>query len=201
LHLYNFNNYTHGFTNNEPTTINAKEVNNEETLKKRRQAAERKRRYRARKRQQQNAARVMCYTVSDKQLTTSPHIEQVNGPTDSEPSAKRLHLDNCKNYTQGVTNNEPTTITAKEVTNEEKLKKRRQAAERKRRYRERKRQQQNTTRVMCYTASDEQLTILPHTEQLNGPTAAAETCVRQLGEPLAKCSKVDDCNRKRNSFL
>jgi hypothetical protein len=48
-------------------------TNNEETLKQRQQAVERKRPYRARKRQQQNTTRVMCYTVSDEQLTASPH--------------------------------------------------------------------------------------------------------------------------------
>jgi hypothetical protein len=95
--------------------------------------------------------------------------------------------------TKRVTDNEATTIKTRQGNNNEETLKRRQAAERKRLYRARNRQQQNTTRVMCYTVSDEQLTTLPHIEQLNGPTAAAETCVHQLGEPLTKHSKVDDC--------
>jgi hypothetical protein len=101
-----------------------------------------------------------------------------------------------------VINNEATTINTRQVNkNEETLKKRQQAAEGQRRFRHQKREQQNTASVMCYIATDEQLTTSPHIEQLNGPTAAAETCVHQLGEPKAKRSKVDDCNRKRNSFL
>jgi hypothetical protein len=59
--------------NKEAKTIKTRQGNNNEETLKRRQAAERKRLYRARKRQQQNTTRVMCYTVSDEQLTNSPH--------------------------------------------------------------------------------------------------------------------------------
>jgi hypothetical protein len=72
----------------------------------------------------------MCYTVSDVQLT-SPHIEQRNGHTAAaktyvhqlgEPSAKRMKLGDCKNYTQNITNNEATTNTRQGNNNKETLK-------------------------------------------------------------------------------
>jgi hypothetical protein len=174
--------YTKLVTNNEATTIKTRQVNNnEKTFKKRRQAAERQRLCRARKRQQQNTMLVMCHTAIDEQLITPPHIDQRNGPTDGKPSTKRLQIDNCNIYTQGVTNNEA----RRQVNNNEKtLKKRQQAAERQRLCRARKRQQQNTTLVMCHTASDKQLITAPHIEQRNGPTD---------GETSAKRLQLDNC--------
>jgi hypothetical protein len=64
----------------------------------------------------------MCHTASDEQVITPPHIKQLNGPTDGEPSAKRLQLDQCNSYTQGVTNNEATTNTRQGNNNKETLK-------------------------------------------------------------------------------
>jgi hypothetical protein len=74
----------------------------------------------------------MCNTVRDEQVTTPPHTEQRERNATAttcvhpvgEPSAQRLQLHACENNTQGVTNNNETTINTRQVsTNEETLSK------------------------------------------------------------------------------